>query len=67
MIEDLKRTFWATTDKLRANMDAAEYKRLVLGPIFGRYISDTFQAKGTELPTRLAGPADESHRSQSGR
>ena len=33
MIEDLKRTLWATADKLRANMDAAEYKHLVLGLI----------------------------------
>ena len=43
------------------------YKHLVLGLIFVRYISDTFQAKSTELTARLADPADESHRSQSGR
>ena len=47
MIEDIKRTLWATADKLRANMDAAEYKHLVLGLIFLKYISDTFQAKRT--------------------
>ena len=35
----------ATADKLRANMDAAEYKRLVLDLIFVKYISDTFQAE----------------------
>ncbi|GDY36345.1 MULTISPECIES: type I restriction-modification system subunit M N-terminal domain-containing protein [unclassified Acidovorax] len=67
MIENLKRTIWATAVKLRPNMDPAEYKRLVLGSIFGRYVSDTFQAKGTAMTARLAGPADESHRSQSGR
>jgi hypothetical protein len=44
MIDDLKKTLWATADKLRANMDAAEYKHLVLGLIFLKYISDTFQA-----------------------
>lgn len=59
MIEDLKRTLWATADKLRANMDAAEYKHLVLGLIFLKYISDTFQAKRTELTARLADPANE--------
>ena len=59
MIEDLKRTLWATADKLRANMDAAEYKHLVLGLIFLKYISDTFQAKRTELAARFADPADE--------
>ena len=34
MLEDIKKTLWATADKLRANMDAAEYKHLVLGLIF---------------------------------
>lgn len=67
MIENLKRTIWATTVKLRANMDAAEFTRLVLGSIFGRYISDTFQAKSTAMTARLAGPADESRCSQPGR
>ena len=59
MIEDIRRTLWATADKLRANMDAAEYKHLVLGLIFLKYISDTFQAKRTELAARFADPADE--------
>ena len=67
MIKDLKRTLWATTDKLRANMDAAEYKRRMLGLVFVRYMSDTFQAKKTELTARLANPAEDSHRPQSGR
>jgi type I restriction enzyme M protein len=40
MLDDIKRTLWATADKLRANMDAAEYKHLVLGLIFVKYISD---------------------------
>jgi len=59
MIEDIKRTLWATADKLRANMDAAEYKHLVLGLIFLKYISDTFQAKRTELTARFADRADD--------
>ncbi len=33
MLDDIKKTLWATADKLRANMDAAEYKHLVLGPM----------------------------------
>ena len=61
MIDDLKKTLWATADKLRANMDAAEYKHLVLGLIFLKYISDTFQARRTELTVRFADPADEYH------
>ncbi|MGA3059844.1 MAG: type I restriction-modification system subunit M N-terminal domain-containing protein, partial [Candidatus Bathyarchaeia archaeon] len=33
---------WMTADKLRNNMDAAEYKHVVLGLIFLKYISDAF-------------------------
>jgi type I restriction enzyme M protein len=33
---------WQTADKLRSNMDAAEYKHVVLGLIFLKYISDAF-------------------------
>jgi len=53
MLDDIKKTLWATADKLRANMDAAEYKHLVLGLIFLKYISDTFAARRAELTTRL--------------
>lgn len=53
MLEDIKKTLWATADKLRANMDAAEYKHLVLGLIFLKYISDTFSAKQQELTQRF--------------
>jgi type I restriction enzyme M protein len=41
---------WAAADKLRGHMDAAEYKHVVLGLIFLKYISDAFQ----ELHERLA-------------
>jgi type I restriction enzyme M protein len=33
---------WAAADKMRSNMDAAEYKHVVLGLIFLKYISDSF-------------------------
>lgn len=59
MIEDIKKTLWATADKLRANMDAAEYKHIVLGLIFLKYISDTFQSRRTELSRRFVDAADE--------
>lgn len=41
-IKNLEKTLWATADKLRNNMDAAEYKHIVLGLIFLKYISDAF-------------------------
>ena len=59
MLDDIKKTLWATADKLRANMDAAEYKHLVLGLIFVKYISDTFSAKQQELTLRLRDPKDD--------
>ena len=36
---------WLAADKLRSNMDAAEYKHVVLGLIFLKYISDAFLAQ----------------------
>ncbi|MGO8805536.1 MAG: N-6 DNA methylase [Candidatus Bathyarchaeia archaeon] len=52
---------WATADKLRNNMDAAEYKHVVLGLIFLKYISDAFSEVYNELkndPEKLADPED---------
>jgi len=39
---NLEKTLWAAADKLRNNLDAAEYKHVVLGLIFLKYISDAF-------------------------
>ena len=59
MLADIQKTLWATADKLRANMDAAEYKHLVLGLIFVKYISDTFAAHHASLALRLVDPDDD--------
>ena len=59
MLDDIKKTLWATADKLRANMDAAEYKHLVLGLIFVKYVSDTFAARRAELTRRFADASDD--------
>ncbi|WP_103981836.1 type I restriction-modification system subunit M [Helcococcus massiliensis] len=40
---------FAAADKLRGNIDAAEYKHVVLGLIFLKYISDSFEEKYNEL------------------
>ena len=42
-------TLWKTSDKLRGSMDSAEYKYVVLGLIFMKYISDKFEIKYKEL------------------
>ncbi len=46
---------WLAADKLRNNMDAAEYKHVVLGLIFLKYISDSFEEMRAKL---LAGEGD---------
>ncbi len=49
---------WQMADGLRNNMDAAEYKHVVLGLIFLKYISDAFEAKHAELESQKAQGAD---------
>ena len=58
-LQDLQKTLWATADKMRANMDAAEYKHIVLGLIFLKYISDSFAGRRVELERRFADPSDD--------
>lgn len=50
--ESLERKLWKAADKLRKNIDAAEYKHIVLGLIFLKYISDAFE----ELYEKLSSP-----------
>ena len=47
--DDFKKQIWAAADKLRGNMDASEYKHVVLGLIFLKYISDKFEDRYKEL------------------
>jgi type I restriction enzyme M protein len=49
---------WAAADALRNNMDAAEYKHVVLGLIFLKYISDAFEAKHAALAAQQGEGAD---------
>ena len=58
-LQDLQKTLWATADKMRANMDAAEYKHIVLGLIFLKYISDSFAGRRAELERRFADANDD--------
>ena len=56
MDQDLKKTLWAAADKLRSNMDAAEYKHIVLGLVFLKYITDAFNERRTDLQRLLKDP-----------
>jgi len=57
--QEMKKTLWEAADKLRAQMDAAEYKHLVLGLIFLKYVSDAFDERRREVAKLLADPASE--------
>jgi type I restriction enzyme M protein len=46
---------WLAADKLRGSMDASEYKHVVLGLIFLKYVSDSFNTKYEELVHEAAG------------
>ena len=53
---------WKMADALRGSMDAAEYKHVVLGLIFLKYVSDAFEEKHAELGTvKHADPEDVDH------
>ena len=58
-LQDMQKTLWATADKMRANMDAAEYKHIVLGLIFLKYISDSFAGRRAELELKFADASDD--------
>ncbi len=49
---------WRTADALRGSMDAAEYKHVVLGLIFLKYISDAFEEQHAQLEAELSQGAD---------
>ena len=53
---DFKQTLWKTADSLRAQMDAAEYKHIVLGLIFLKYISDSFTEQKERIKELVTDP-----------
>lgn len=57
-IQKIEATLWQTADKLRNNMDAAEYKHVVLGLIFLKYISDSFAEQYKKAQAENFDPED---------
>ena len=53
-----ERELWRMADALRGSMDAAEYKHVVLGLIFLKYISDAFEETHAQLETEVSEGAD---------
>ncbi|MGQ0549622.1 MAG: class I SAM-dependent DNA methyltransferase [Armatimonadota bacterium] len=57
----LETTLWAAADKLRGNLDPGEYKHVVLGLIFLKYIYDAFEERRAELVAEESEGADPEH------
>ena len=55
---------WRAADAMRSNMDAAEYKHVVLGLIFLKYISDAFEEQHAKLDADRAKGADPEDRDE---
>lgn len=56
--EPIEKQLWKTADKLRKNIDAAEYKHIVLGLVFLKYISDAFVELYDKLKAEESAGAD---------
>ncbi len=57
--ESLEKKLWKMADKLRKNIDAAEYKHIVLGLVFLKYISDSFEERHNYLIDVINGKVSE--------
>lgn len=58
-LNDLDTKLWKAADKLRASLDAANYKHIVLGLIFLKYVSDAFEARQDELRVLFTTESDD--------
>lgn len=52
-IHEIADTLWKSADALRGQVDAAEYKHVVLGLLFLKYISDSFESRRDDLKIEL--------------
>jgi type I restriction enzyme M protein len=59
--------YWDAANKLRKNLDAAEYKHIVLGLVFLKYVSDSFTERREELIKEFADPSSDSYKSDASR
>ncbi len=56
--QELKDTLWKAADKLRGSMDASQYKDVVLGLVFLKYVSDAFEERREKLRDELDGESE---------
>ena len=55
-LKDLDKKLWTAADRLRSNLDAAVYKHAVLGLVFLKYVSDSFELRQKEVEKQLRDP-----------
>ena len=53
-MKELKDTLWKAADKLRGSMDASQYKDVILGLVFLKYVSDAFDERRQQIHDELA-------------
>lgn len=58
-LQQLENKLWNAADKLRATLDAAQYKHAVLGLIFVKYVSDAFSLRQDDIKAELTNPEHE--------
>ncbi|KEP72889.1 restriction endonuclease subunit M, partial [Microbacterium sp. SUBG005] len=52
-MKELKDTLWKAADKLRGSMDASQYKDVILGLVFLKYVSDAFDERRAAIRAEL--------------
>ncbi|WP_220471855.1 type I restriction-modification system subunit M [Tomitella gaofuii] len=52
-MKELKDTLWKAADKLRGSMDASQYKDVILGLVFLKYVSDAFDERRDQIRAEL--------------
>lgn len=57
----LEQRLWETADALRGNQEPSEYKHVVLGLVFLKYISDRFEARYKEIESTLSDPSSDEY------
>ena len=56
-VKSLEQSLWDTADALRGNQEPSEYKHIVLGLVFLKYISDRFEVRRQRIKVTLSDPA----------
>jgi type I restriction enzyme M protein len=62
LTQDQLKKYWDTANVLRKNLDAAEYKHIVLGLVFLKYVSDSFSERREELAASFSDPKSERYK-----